>query len=203
MDHYKAAIAHIKAEIFHPSDRIIKSAGAARSTTGMNDGITRPAAMLLYAFLLVIGVIMWPLWSSRFLPENDDGSVRSGGSCWADLPIHMHMAQSFLVGRNQDISFFGLHSPIFAGRPMSYPFIPDFQTAIMIKLGFSMRWAMLLPGFLMFISCMGLAYCLAFRVSRSSSSALVGTLLVMLSGGVGGINWLSKNHSEAMNHDPM
>lgn len=206
-DHFMPAMRHVHAELFSPADRLAAAAqakgGKAATARGLNDGITRPAAALLWVSLIIMGVFFWPLWSTRFLPENPDGSVRSGGSCWADLPIHMHMMQAFLVGRNQDISFFGLHSPIFAGRPMSYPFIPDFHSAILVKLGFNMRWGMLLPGFMMFISCMGLAYCLAYRVSRSSLGSLAGCIIVILSGGVGGINWLLKNPEQAPNHDPM
>lgn len=62
----------------------------------------------------VAALFLVPLYSTRFIPEHD-GKVWSGGSCWADLPIHMHMAQSFLVGRNQDVSWGGMHSPVFAG----------------------------------------------------------------------------------------
>jgi len=171
----------------------------------LNDGITRQAAIAMWVFVLILLVGFFPLWSSRFLYPREDGSVRSGGSAWADLPIHMHIAESFLKGRNQYISFFNLHSPIFAATPMSYPFIPDFHSAVLVKLGFTMRWGLLLPSFCMFLALMGLAFALAFRISRSSAASIVGCTLVILSGGIGGINWLAKGSSyqEIMNHDPM
>lgn len=35
-----------------------------------------------------LGAALYPLYSSRMIPE-ENGKVYSGGSCWADLPIHM------------------------------------------------------------------------------------------------------------------
>lgn len=66
---------------------------------------------------VVVFALSWflvPLYSSHMIPE-EDGKVYSGGSCWADLPIHMHIAYSFLSGRNQDVSWGDMHSPVFAG----------------------------------------------------------------------------------------
>lgn len=70
---------------------------------------------LVAAALTGIGsLIFWPLYSTRMIPE-ENGRIFSGGSCWADLPIHMHIAESFLSGRNQDVSWGDMHSPVFAG----------------------------------------------------------------------------------------
>ncbi len=53
---------------------------------------------------------------SRYLVEDEYGQVWTGGSTYADLPIHMHMANSFLFGRNRVVFFNGMHSPVFAGE---------------------------------------------------------------------------------------
>lgn len=90
-------------------------------------------------------VTMWPFYTTRMIPEQD-GKIYSGGSCWADLPIHMHIAESFLQGRNQDVSWGDMHSPVFAGERMYYPFIPDWHAAVLVKMGATMRQAFLYPG---------------------------------------------------------
>jgi hypothetical protein len=46
----------------------------------------------------------------------------------------------------QDISLADMQSPVFAGERFSYPFIPDFHAAVLVKQGLSLRWAFLLPG---------------------------------------------------------
>ena len=77
--------------------------------------------------------VLAPLYNSRMLPE-EGGRVFSGGSCWADLPMHMTVAESFINGRNQDVSWSQMVSPIFAGAlaprgaadkaPVSQPYNP-------------------------------------------------------------------------------
>lgn len=57
---------------------------------------------------------LWQLYTTRMIPE-ERGRIFSGGSCWADLPIHMHLVESFLSGRNADVSWGDMHSPVFAG----------------------------------------------------------------------------------------
>ena len=57
----------------------------------------------------------------------------AGASVWADLPIHMHLAESFLPtglnGGPAALSWWpwpgdGLASPLFAGAALAYPYIP-------------------------------------------------------------------------------
>ena len=71
--------------------------------------------MLLSLVMAVAGAILTPLYDTRMLKEEGPGRVFSGGSCWADLPMHMTVAESFINGRNQDVSWSQMVSPIFAG----------------------------------------------------------------------------------------
>jgi hypothetical protein len=41
--------------------------------------------------------------------------ARAPGATWADLPIHLHIANAFVHGRNRVVYFNGMHSPVFAG----------------------------------------------------------------------------------------
>ena len=83
----------------------------------------------------VAGVLSYPLWDSHMLTTKEDGSVWTGGSCWADFPIHLHISNSMLHGRNKVMSFSSMHSPIFADRPMTYPYLPDFHAAALVWMG--------------------------------------------------------------------
>ncbi len=62
-----------------------------------------------------------PTPHTRYLVEDEYGQVWTGGSTYADLPIHMHMANSFLFGRNRVVFFNGMHSPVFAGEVRRCP----------------------------------------------------------------------------------
>jgi hypothetical protein len=146
-------------------------------------------------------VLFVPLYSSRFIPEHD-GKVWSGGSCWADLPIHMHMAESFLNGRNQDVSWGGMHSPVFAGEPMAYPFLPDFHAAVLVRLGTTLRWGMMLPGLLLAVSLMVFLFTFSVRLTRSRLGGLLAILIAVGAGGMGGINLSMRDgFSSALNQD--
>ena len=72
-------------------------------------------ALFLGPLVALTAVFAFPLYSSRYLVEDVNGTVWTGGSTYADLPIHMHMANSFLYGRNRVVFFDGMHSPVFAG----------------------------------------------------------------------------------------
>jgi hypothetical protein len=150
--------------------------------------------LLALIIAVAVGVVLWPVYSSHMLNEAH-GMVFAGGSCWADLPIHMHVAESFLQGRNQDVSWGQMHSPVFAGERMVYPFLPDFHAAIIKKLGGSLREAFLFTGLALAVSLAVLFYFFALRVSRSRLGAVFGIALSAFAGGMGGINHARKNGS--------
>eukprot|EP01138_Halocafeteria_seosinensis_P008808 gb/GECG01009003.1/.p1 GENE.gb/GECG01009003.1/~~gb/GECG01009003.1/.p1 ORF type:complete len:839 (+),score=58.98 gb/GECG01009003.1/:1-2517(+) len=145
---------------------------------------------MLWLNIIVWGYFVVPLFQTRFIPEDEKGNVYSGGSCWSDLSIHLHMAYSFIYGRNQDVSFFDLSSPIFAGAKMSYPFLPDWHAAVLYWMGSSMRHAMMDPGIAMFFSLVGLLFLLGKRLVRTDFASTVGIMLTILAGGMGAISLL-------------
>lgn len=152
---------------------------AAMSTEQIKDNA------LVGAIVAVAALPLWSLYSSRFIPEHD-GAVWSGGSCWADLPIHMHIAESFLSGRNQDVSFGSMHSPVFAGEVMAYPFIPDFHAAVLTKIGATLRWSFLLPGYLLCLTLLAFLALFTIRVTQSRVGAVLAILITLGAGGMGG-----------------
>ena len=120
-------------------------------------GSERMDGYYVLTFLAVIALPVWRLYSTRMIPE-EGGKIWSGGSCWADLPIHMHIAEAFLQGRNQDVSFTDMISPVFAGERMYYPFIPDFHAAVIKRLGGSLRDGFLYPGYVMALALFALLF---------------------------------------------
>jgi len=152
--------------------------------------------------------VFWPLYSLRMLPTDEAGNILTAGSCYGDLPIHMTIANSFLVGVNQRITWGTMMSPIFAGEPMTYPFLPDFHAAILVRLGSSMRSAFLVPGFLLATSLWMLLYYFTVRVTRSRLGGVASILLTVGAGGLGAWRWAQQQGWDAMlnadvvQHDP-
>ena len=146
----------------------------------------------------VLGVLFWPLYRSRMIP-NIGGTIMSGGSCWADLPIHMHIAEAFLQGRNADISWGAMASPVFAGEHLYYPFLPDFHAAVMKQLGCELGDAFHWTGWLMAGSLWAFLYFLTVRVTRSRLGGLLAVVITIGAGGMGGPSFIwNKGWGEAL-----
>jgi hypothetical protein len=147
--------------------------------------------VLAAAVVLCLGAALWPTYSGRMVPTRD-GKVWTGGSCYGDLPIHMTIAQSFLVGCNTAVGWpSAMESPIFAGHPLTYPFLPDWHAAVLVRLGGTMRDGFFLPGFLLASALWALLFYFTLRVTRSRLGGVVAVALVVFAGGLGGPRWLA------------
>ena len=134
--------------------------------------------------LLVIGVFFFHLYynSWRLYP---DGWYAGHSFIWGDLPIHTGLIESFV-----EIRKFPPPNIYFSGTLLSYPFMADFFSSILIILGWSLGPAFVIPGFLLGICTVAGIYLLALRISRSVFASLLTVVLVLLSGGMGFIVFL-------------
>lgn len=69
---------------------------------------------------------------------------------------------------------------------MAYPFLPDFHAAVLVKIGASMRMAMMLPGLLLALSLVTFFYTFTVRVTRSRLGGVLAILIAIGAGGMGG-----------------
>lgn len=86
-------------------------------------------------------ILVGSLFDTRYIPEHGDDAM-AGGSVYSDLAIHLQIARSFVQGRNNEVGFFALESPIAAGHTLVYPFLPDFHSAVLNVQGFDYRTGM-------------------------------------------------------------
>lgn len=113
------------------------------------------------------------------------GGVYSGGSTFSDIGFHAALTTSFVYGHN----FPPIYTPL-AYKPLLYPFLPDFQTAILMSAGLNLRAAMLVTALPVAIAITGLFYSFALRLMKSQRIAVVATILFLLNGGLGFIDLL-------------
>lgn len=97
----------------------------------------------------------------------------------------MQIAESFLQGRNQEVSLTRMHSPVYAGERLYYPFLPDFHAALIKRTGGELRDAFLYPGFALACALWPLLFHLTVRVTRSRLAGLLGVALTLCAGGIG------------------
>lgn len=94
----------------------------------------------LYPLLLLFAPLYYYFFSIRmFLPEAD--GLSSGGNSWNDMSLHLAISSAFLSGDNFPPMF-----SVYAGEPLRYPFMPDFQTAILRALRLSPYSALMLTA---------------------------------------------------------
>lgn len=103
--------------------RLRVALGGSKSATGAaRDG------WIALGVVVAMSTFLWPIYSSRMIPTAEDGAVMTAGSCYGDLPIHMAIANSFLVGCNTEVNWparrsdgsVGLTSVIYAGASLCF-----------------------------------------------------------------------------------
>ena len=122
------------------------------------------------------------LFSTHFYASGS-GGLYSGGSASADLNFHAAISTSFLSGNNLP----PIYTPHYPDA-LLYPFMPDFQTAVLMAVGVSLRSALLLTSLPLALATTGLLFCLALRLKESQPVAAVATILFLLNGGLGFID---------------
>lgn len=138
-----------------------------------------PAVLLLF-----FAPLYYLLFSIRmFYPEAD--GLYSGGNSWNDMSLHLAISSAFLSGDNFPAMF-----PVYAGEPLRYPFMPDFQTAVLRVFGLSPYAALMLTAVPLALTITGLFYCLARRIIRSRTASVLATILFLFNGGLGFVYFL-------------
>jgi hypothetical protein len=170
----------------------------------LNVARARAALTAENAFLVLALAVFAPvhlrLFRTHMLPEGAGGAIYSGGSAWYDMNLHAAIATSFLYGQNFPPAYV-----IFPPAPLLYPFLPDFQTAVLMSLGMEMQAALVSTGVVLALALTGIFYTFALRVGRGMAASAAGAgaagrdvprasalavLLFLLNGGFGFIHFL-------------
>lgn len=147
-----------------------------------------------YAHLLVLLALFAPLYFALFrthmLQPGADGGLYSGGkSAVYDMAFHAAITNSFVHGAN----FPPIYTPM-PPAPLLYPFLPDFQSALLVTLGLDLHTALISTAVPLALALTGIFYLFALRLlalataaveARARSAAALATVLFLLNGGLG------------------
>lgn len=128
---------------------------------------------------LVVGGVFYLIFT-RALVGSVGSISASYPTVWSDWSVHASYAQSFLLGHNLPP-----RDTLEAATGLRYPFLPDFQSALLEGMGQNFWGALDIPSWLISWSAGALLWQLAYRVTRRSSAASVALLLAILGGGLG------------------
>lgn len=152
----------------------------------------------------ILGVIIPGTIVSWFLYK---GLLYNGkytkGAAFGDLPFHMNLISSFAYGCNLNRkTMFSLVSPFFAGEPLSYPFIPNFYSAVLIKcFNTDMHHSIVLPSYIFAYSAFIVLTAITKIFCANDIPCIFVSYLFIFSGGLGFTRWFTKSYRDEYNID--
>jgi hypothetical protein len=176
-----AAVASPLVLLTEPKRRAQVRADLSRMTHAVRRATLRPNSSTIASliFFALISLVLW-LAFDRAMFERPDGIYTGAINNFGDLPFHVSVITSFAYGGN-----FPPEDPTFAGARFTYPFIADLVAAIFVRVGASLRDAMLLENLLLGLAFVRLFHYWTLKLVRDSGAALIAPVLVLLSGGLG------------------
>jgi hypothetical protein len=150
----------------------------------------RPEYAPLLALLGLFAPLYFALFRTHMLQAGANGALSSGGrSALYDMAFHAAISNSFLYGAN----FPPIYTPM-PPAPLLYPFLPDFQSALLIVLGMDLHTALVATAVPLSLALTGIFYFFALRLlalsaalveTRARIAAALATILFLLNGGLG------------------
>ncbi|HEY8185483.1 MAG TPA: hypothetical protein VIF64_05415, partial [Pyrinomonadaceae bacterium] len=153
-----------------------------------------------YAGFVLVQALFAPiyivLFKTRMLQPAAEG-LYSGGNSWYDMALHAAITSSFVYGEN-----FPPISSAFPPEPLLYPFLPDFLTAVLMRLGMDLNTALVATAVPLALALTGIFYWFAYRVSKQyfletynaflcQAAAALATVLFLFNGGLGFLYFFS------------
>src|SRR5664280_3802443 len=102
------------------------------------------------AGIAAVGVALWLIFD-HVMVETAGGISTGFVNNLGDLPFHFSLITSFAYGANLPP-----HDPTYAGTALTYPFLADYLSAMLVVAGASLRASILLPNLLLASCVVGL-----------------------------------------------
>lgn len=134
---------------------------------------------------IVTNIFFWLGWValmtvtwSHVLVKEVSGWWSSCANCWGDWSAHLTYTTSFAYGHNWPVQL-----PIMTEQKFSYPFLIDWLSAILIKLGLDLRLALIIPGWILSLIFIFLIVNLGEKLTGKKSVGMIASFLFLFNGG--------------------
>jgi hypothetical protein len=126
------------------------------------------------ACLALLGLLAWyaNVYTNTFVYANGTYSGAIAG--FGDVPFHLTQISRFAVGDH-----ISLDDPTYAGAPLKYPFLINFMSAVLLRLGAPLVVAYHIPGLFFGVGSILLLYFVFKRLSGRRDLAYGGTILTL------------------------
>jgi len=143
--------------------------------------------ILRFGYYLFFFALFW-LFFERVMFETSRGIFTGGSQNLGDLPFHLGAIFSFSDGQN-----FPPQNPSFAGARFSYPFIADFLSANLVKIGVDVKDAMFALNVSWAFSLLVILERFVFKFTNNRLAGKIAPVLLFFSGGLGFL-WFAKDY---------
>lgn len=135
---------------------------------------------LFCALILPISLIIWILMTNHILTPHSGGGMASGQSTFGDLQMHL----SFVTSIAEQQKFPPDYS-LLAGTKLNYPFFVDMLSSSLYLFGTPLRWAVLIPSYVLALLLVMGFYIVAFTITKRKAAAVLATVFFFFCGGFG------------------
>lgn len=130
--------------------------------------------------ILPISLIIWILLTNHILAPYDNGAYASGQCTYGDLQMHLGFITSIAEQKE-----FPPEYNLLAGTVLNYPFFVDMLSSSLYLFGTPLRWAVLIPSYIISLLLVMGFYIAAYSVTKRKSAAIIATVLFFFNGGFG------------------
>lgn len=142
-----------------------------------DDGVSLKIFLLL---IIPITLLIAILMTNHILVPTENGGYASGQSTYGDLNMH--------IGFITSIAEQGKFPPDYvflSGYQLNYPFFINMLSSSLYLFGLPLRWAILIPSYVIAILLVMGFYFVAFKMTKVRKVAVLATIFFFLCGGLG------------------
>lgn len=123
----------------------------------------------------------------------ENGGLATGVlNAWGDVAWHMANVTNFADGQN-----IPPENPIYAGTRLTYPFLVNFFSGMLLQLGASYSSSVNLPAFMLMILTFVLFYCLSRNATGQRAAGVIALILLIGAGGVLGWTRIADDYAQS------
>lgn len=135
----------------------------------------------LLLILLTAGLYFIRIFSKIIFFKSGD-LYASHPNVWSDWALHITLTNTFA---NKPISEWFLYHPYFSGGELTYPFLTNLISGLLIKLGLNITQAMIWPSILFILFLLIGMYFLNYQILKSSKKSVLAIFIFLTSAGPG------------------
>jgi hypothetical protein len=144
----------------------------------------RVKSLAYYVFFIVL----FAAFFDRAMIVTDAGIFTGASNNLGDLPFHLGTILGFSDGNN-----FPPQNPSFSGAKFTYPFIADFLTSCLVKLGADVKSAMLLQNVTWAFALLVIFERFTVAITKSRLAGKLAPFILFFSGGLGFV-WFFRDY---------